>query len=185
MLGLLGHTTCVFVSDHDCHDDPNDPHHCDDHHNDVFGGPDQSPRGSVSPAHSRSDDAVDELRLRICEVVPSTDLRAHPIRKVVQIEGISLPGSAGPRGYSEERLQEFTARVLSENEDLIGLPALSGRLRFSHVQFLTRTIRVTYQQERQSFSAVPGRVSGARMTFVFDRVGNLLEIDNTTRIDLD
>ena len=179
VLGTLVHSAC-YVSD--CDDDGSDD--CDDDGHNNLHHPARDPGAGISALPLSENDA-EELRLRTFEIVPSTDLRSHPVRKVVRIEGISIFSQGGSGEYGKEELHQFTERILDENEDLLRVPASSGRLRFAGVAFLEEAIRVTYVQERPALSGVSGRVHGARMIFAFDRLGNLIEIDNTTRIELD
>jgi hypothetical protein len=168
----LGHTECEF---HSCHDDHHDDHHdsCDDHHHDEH---QTAPAPSAVPG---------SLRLLRYEMIPSRDPRAHAVAQLIRIEDIALPEPVEASADAERMLRDFTARVIEDNAGLIGLPEQAGRLAFDEVRFADSATTVAYKQRAKRFVGRPRDVRGARLEFVFDGAGRLVEIDNSTRIVLD
>jgi hypothetical protein len=190
LIGALWQTSCwVYVSDCDDDDDDNDDDdYCHDDDDDDDGGGLRQDSGTGSPG---SDATVAAplavagfgLRLTTFDLVSSDDPGAHAVRRLIGIEDIALRKPESTADFAAREFEDFTKLVLFENWDLIGLPSSSGRLVFDGVEFLADEVRVRYRQE----SAFPlvwlaGSDSPGAMTFLFDRQGNLVEIDNTTRI---
>lgn len=115
-------------------------------------------------------------------VVKSVEAHAHPVESVQHIRGVSLSKVLGPGEYGAEQFEEFTRRIIDSNPDLLGLPEGAGTLQFAGLEFHTHTILVSYRQgerlEGEGFVPVPG----AALYFLFDALGNLVQIDNRTRI---
>lgn len=193
LVGALVQSSCwVYVDDCDddddyCYDDDDDDFDDDDDDFDLTadgGGGPGTHDGGAAPLP----DADAGLRLVTYEMIPSDEPGAHPVRRLVAIEGVSMR-VAPPATPDESALAAFTKLVLFENWDLIGLPAAAGLLEFDGATFPEGEMRVRYAQRPSPLGVVSGfdgsTGSGGAMTFVFDRLGNLVEIDNATRVGVD
>ncbi len=185
--GAIGYSSCIYVAD-DCDDDfDDDDDFCDD----------DDDNGSIALAAPRSGlqargvtaagawESEEALRLRDFRIVPGVNPRAHPIRRLSDIQGISVLEEPGTSEHGEEQLRAFTQRVFEANRDLIGLPARAGMLVFDQVHFLTSEIWVVFDQRTSPFFGPVRMVPGAHLVFVYDRLGNLIELDNTTLVQPD
>ncbi len=172
LVSLLGGSTCSHRYD----DDDDDDSYCDD--DDSFDDDD------VSNCDDDDDDGwgyataptgPPRFELLDYRLEGSTEPDAHPVRRVLEIRGLSLFGILGPGEYGTAELKTVTRNVLDANPQLLGLPEEAGTLRFQSVQFGNRLIVVQYVQESP---VVDGADAG--VTFLFDQFGNLFQIENTT-----
>jgi hypothetical protein len=180
----------VYVDDCDDDDfdeDDDDDGYCDDDDDDHHGhlSPPAEPSGrgdAVVPP------AFESLRLANFVVVPAVgDPAAHPVRRLVGIEGLAveLPFPGSPD--ETEALRAFTARVLSDNPDLLALPPGAGRWTFDRIERSGEFLSVIWRQELAAVAralVAPGRPLG-ELVFLFDAAGRLVEIDDTARVRFD
>ena len=103
----------------------------------------------------------------------------HPIRSLIQIEGISVWGLLGPGEYGVTEFRFVTSSLLEANQPVLGLPEDAGYLAFSDLQFNDAGITVTWQQQLD-FQGARRRVPGGVVVFVFDPLGKLRQIHNYT-----
>ncbi len=186
-VGLLGHSSCAVATcaGDDCDDFDDDDDDDNDANTSLTRGGGLDAAAARSSGFAFPTNEAGALRLTVFRTIAATDPRSHPVRRLVDIEGISLFEPLGDGEVGEEDLRAFTERLLQDNFDLIGLPVRSGRLLFADARFLDSAILVSYVQETSSMFETPRLVPGARLLFEFDRLGRLVSIDNTTRIDPD
>jgi hypothetical protein len=176
--GVLGGASCSTRCDDD--DSTDDDDDCDD---DDDSWDDDDDSLSTSGDEDASAASADWL-LREFRVIPSQAPGEHPVQGVAAIRGFSLAAKLGPGVYGNAELELFTANVLHANQDLIGVQARHGRLRFDSIEAARDYTFVRYAQELVDETDAATLVPGAWLTFVFDLHGRLLEIDNATRTDV-
>lgn len=166
LLGFLGsgecfaHTGHCDDDDHGCH-----PHDDDDHFSSSGPGP--------QPATEEA------FELRTYTLVRAEEEHAHPVRRLLDVEGVSLTRAWGPGTFGTDEFEEFTAQVLFANQGLIGLPPSAGRLDFVDVDF-GEEIVVTWLQRAPDAEGRMVFVPEAELVFAFDHFGSLVRIENTT-----
>ncbi len=208
VVGSIGGSSCYYHHDDDdnCRQDDDD-FSCDDddhHHGSSASSPNTgstTPRGpSSTPERTGSYGAYDPgqvktintgesdiylpspdalaaaNRLQTFDLVKSVEDGAHPIRRITHIEGVSIFASYGAGEFGSETFQEFASSILSANQHLLGLPAAAGTHAFHEVTFSSEAILVSYLQVMSDEKPLPG----ASVIFLFDRLGELREIENTT-----
>ncbi len=117
--------------------------------------------------------------LRDYRIEPSQGEGAHPVRRVADIRGVSLFGILGPGEYGDVEIQSFTERLLQSNDPLLRLPPEAGSLRFEGIRVSSDSMVVSYQQWWPGHEE---RAEGAMVLFVFDRFGQLRQIENTMQL---
>jgi hypothetical protein len=166
--------------DDDDFDDDDDGHNCDDDDDCCDDDDHYYYYGSGGGPLS---DPAEAYRLRQFEIQAGADPAAHPIAALTDIRDFSIFAIQGPGEYGEQHFREFTERVLTFNSDLLGLPARAGSLVFQSVEYLDSHLIVTWGQA----SPVPadaGSMAGA-VFFLFDAMGQLLQIENSTVFDFE
>lgn len=196
LFGALVQSSCwVYVDDCDddddyCYDDDDDDDFDDDDDDDFHltpggGGPATAGDGGASPLPA----ADAGLRLVTYRLLESDEPGAHPVRRLVGIEGIAMRAAPEAATGGDGAFAEFTKLVLFENWDLIGLPASAGVLVFDGTSRLDGETRVRYAQRPSPLGVLSGfdggTGAGLAMTFVLDGQGKLVEIDNATRVAFD
>lgn len=154
---------------------------CDDDDGDLD---DEDERVTIGANESDTGPA-DDLRLRDYVLQVATDPGAHPTRRVLEIQGLSLSRVFGPGAFGQEELFQFTDLVLAGNTDLIGLPVEAGILVRDRVVFRPNGVLVLYTQQifegQQDFEGPnPRLLENAHLLFHLDPFGSLVEIDNLT-----
>jgi hypothetical protein len=173
LFAMGGGATFVLTGcecDDDDHDDCDDDH--EDHHSTA------APTGAAANLVSPRDEAN---RLHVYRAVPATDPGAHPYRRLLDIQGISIFSTSPDGQYGKRELRLFTEALLRANPDLIGIPPEAGELVFRDVKFLEKAVLVRFKQTTSLPKPVV-TLPRAHVVFVFDPLGHLVQIDNTTRV---
>lgn len=156
-VGLLASGSCHF---HSCHDHDHDGRCDDDHH--LEGG----------------ESGGDALELERYALVPSDAADRHPVRAITRIEGIGFDPAVTENGAGISELRDFTGRLFRVNPDLLGLRSDAGALTFDGVRAGSGPVAVHWRQTADHFD-VP---EDAGVRFVFDALGRLRHVDNTTMV---
>jgi len=107
---------------------------------------------------------------------------AHPVRRVTRIRDLSLFELWGPGEYGAREFALFSARVRAANGTLLALPKGAGRLRLEEVLFTDTLVVVRHAQVAAGAPSGAEPIPGAEQLFVFDLLGALVQIENTTRV---
>ena len=184
IVGVLGGSSCH--SDYD--DDDDDDFLCDDdsRFDDDDDDFDDDDDGGLNCDDDDDDDDDDVfygashgVRGDDSFLLEDFELNESPggtARQLTGIENVSIFGLMGPGEYGDRDFERFTAEVMRANQDVLGIQADGDSLKFREVQFFESAIVVTWQELEDS-EPVPGGL----VTFTFDLLGNLREIDHRTQ----
>lgn len=180
LTGFLSGSSCTVCSTNRYDDDDDDY----DNSNGCGHDDDDDDDGLPSPGFDGN-----SFRLTGFQVVASEDPLAHPYRMLTDLYGVSLRALWGLELFGDEDLQVFTEHLLIANEDLIGPPNGLASLRFASVALLEEGYVVTWLQDLGEPATVqdPGLESipeGPAVSFRFTRHGDLVTIENTTRMSM-
>ncbi|MBI1849498.1 MAG: hypothetical protein HYR85_04040 [Planctomycetes bacterium] len=124
--------------------------------------------------------STDPEALTTYRIVPATDLTAHPVRRLVDIEGTRAVRPGGGAAVDAFDFRWASDRILDANSDLVGLPEGAGWLVFDAVEFTESFVFVSFRQQPPAWAKPTPAVEWARLLFVFERDGALREVDNRT-----
>lgn len=180
LTGFLSGSSCTVCSSNRYDDDDDDYRSSSSCSNDD----DDDDDGLPSPGFDG-----ESFRLSGFQVEASEDPLAHPYRRLTDIYGMSLNALWGLKLFGDEDLQIFTEHLLIANEDLIGAPTGLASLRFASVVLLDEGYVVTWLQDAGRPDAgrepAPGSIpEGPAVSFWFTRHGDLVTVENTTRLSL-
>lgn len=128
--------------------------------------------------------SVDEqaYRLDVLAIEHATDPRRHPVARV-RARGPSLLGLWGLAAWSADDATAFAARVLSANDDLLGVPPWAGRLRPAGTHVLDTIVAVLFEQVPPGIDGQDGlALPEARLVVVLDHLGRVVQIENETLV---
>ncbi len=155
-----------------------DDEFCDDDDFDDDGGFDDDDcdddDGSVIVVFGQMQESY---RLETYRIEVSGDSDHHPIARVADVEGVSIQSLLGPGVYDAQAFRAVSDRILSANDDLLGLPAPAGRRRFVGTAFGANEIAVSYAQESDALGSWRD-VPGAGTILHFELSGALASIEN-------
>jgi hypothetical protein len=106
----------------------------------------------------------------------------HPVRRLVEIEGLSPAELWGPGEWGAEALIAFAEAVRGANDAWLGLPTAAGWLSPRGVSVTGRHVLVDYEQQPDGIGLGGPPLPDARLIFVFDLTGRLVWIENDTLV---